>query len=183
MWCVSHFVAMVTGRKDTTTGYRSVVPWLAGLRASLVTGLRRHDTSGQRYPSLRSQSCALSEERRSPKATGKLTPSGLAESPWECAGAGCCGQCSNIWGPKTGLWPLIFLPRLIWPSAAARATFPPGLSIADGPTGRLDRTNTRRRGTNDQQQSERIFRYRLRQGKFVTRSYRHADRVLHYSNS
>ena len=39
-WCVSHFVAMVTA-------YRGVVPYLAGLTVSIVTGLWSHVTSGQ----------------------------------------------------------------------------------------------------------------------------------------
>lgn len=38
---------MVTGRNAAVTGYRGVVPCLASLTVSIVTGMRRHDTSGQ----------------------------------------------------------------------------------------------------------------------------------------
>jgi len=38
---------MITGRNATVTGYRGVVPRLEGLTVPIVTGLRRHDISGQ----------------------------------------------------------------------------------------------------------------------------------------
>jgi len=175
MWCGAHFVAMVTGRNATVTGYRGVVSWLAGLTVSIITGLRYHDPSGQAvtltYHHKVVHRLRNGLRRKHPERWRRQD---WLYQGWQCAGACCCGQCSNIWAPKQHCGPSPFSlassgPRSFFLFLRTKRQLrrrrtqhvsPSRTVLQNGWSGR---THAEVAPTTNSK-GERIFRYRLSQG-------------------